>query len=66
MMNGMVERQMRSSILMVGCYWFTAWVDAGQPDLRNMINIQVSIEDKLQTEQLNKKFQEGKIIGREP
>ena len=66
MMNGMVERQMRSSILMVGCYWFTAWVDAGQPDLRNMINIQVSIEDKLQAEQLNKKFQEGKIIGREP
>ncbi len=66
MMNGMVERQMRSSILMVGCYWFTAWVDAGQPDLRNMINIQVSIEDKLQAEQFNKKFQEGKIIGREP
>ncbi len=66
MMNGMVERQMRSSILMTGCFWFTAWVDAGQPDLRNMINIQVSVDDKLQEEKLNKKFQEGKIIGREP
>lgn len=66
MMNGMVERQMRSSILMAGCFWFTAWVDAGQPDLRNMINIQVSVDDKLQAEKLNKKFQEGKIIGREP
>lgn len=33
MMHGMVERRMRSSILMVGSMWYTAWVDAGQPDL---------------------------------
>ncbi|MCS3733381.1 zinc dependent phospholipase C family protein [Mucilaginibacter dorajii] len=33
MMKGMVERQMRSSILSVGSFWYSAWVDAGQPDL---------------------------------
>ncbi|MBK8081207.1 MAG: hypothetical protein IPK25_13565 [Saprospiraceae bacterium] len=29
----MVEDQMRSSILAIGSLWFTAWVNAGQPDL---------------------------------
>jgi len=65
MMKGMVERQMRSSIIKVGSFWFSAWVDAGQPDLRNMIKIEVSIEDKQQAEKVDKKYQEGKIIGRE-
>ncbi|MES2827824.1 MAG: zinc dependent phospholipase C family protein [Bacteroidota bacterium] len=32
-MDHMVERQMRSSILEIGSYWFSAWVDAGQPKL---------------------------------
>jgi len=65
MMKGMVERQMRSSIIKVGSYWFSAWVDAGQPDLRNMIRIEATIEDKQQAEKVDKKYQEGKIIGRE-
>ncbi len=37
MLNGMVQRQMRSAILAVGSYWFSAWVDAGQPDLNKLI-----------------------------
>lgn len=65
MMKGMVERQMRSSIIKVGSFWFSAWVDAGQPDLRNMIRVEASIEDKQQAENTDKKYQEGKIIGRE-
>ena len=65
MMKGMVERQMKSSIIKVGCFWFSAWIDAGQPDLRNMIRIEASMEDKQQTEKINRKYQEGKIIGRE-
>jgi hypothetical protein len=65
MMNGMVERQMRSSIIKVGSFWFSAWVDAGQPDLRNMIKIEVSMEDRQQAEKVNKKYQEGQLIGRE-
>ncbi|GHE33742.1 zinc dependent phospholipase C family protein [Sphingobacterium griseoflavum] len=32
-MQGMVERRMRASIRRIGCYWFSAWVDAGQPKL---------------------------------
>lgn len=32
-MNHMVEQQMRSAILAVGSYWYSAWIDAGQPAL---------------------------------
>jgi len=32
-LNGMVEKQMRSSIITLSSYWYSAWVDAGQPDL---------------------------------
>ncbi|HVA97274.1 MAG TPA: zinc dependent phospholipase C family protein [Bacteroidia bacterium] len=32
-LNGMVERRLRASISDVGSYWYTAWVNAGQPDL---------------------------------
>jgi hypothetical protein len=37
MLRGMVERRMRSAILAVGSYWYSAWVDAGQPDLDKLI-----------------------------
>lgn len=35
-MNGMVERRMLSSMLAVASFWYTAWVEAGQPDITNL------------------------------
>lgn len=32
-LDGQVERRMRTAIVMVGSIWYTAWIDAGQPDL---------------------------------
>lgn len=32
-MNHMVARQMRASILTIGSFWYSAWIDAGQPQL---------------------------------
>lgn len=32
-LNGMVEKQMRSSVRTLSSFWYSAWVDAGQPDL---------------------------------
>ena len=43
-MNGMVERRMQKAILSVGSIWFTAWVDAGQPDLSKLQNTPPSQE----------------------
>lgn len=31
-----IERQMRKSIKMIADFWFTAWVNAGQPDLSKL------------------------------
>jgi hypothetical protein len=46
-LKGMVERRMRSAIRVVGSFWYTAWVDAGQPDLRLLLTYQPSEEELL-------------------
>ncbi|HLG02323.1 MAG TPA: zinc dependent phospholipase C family protein, partial [Bacteroidia bacterium] len=33
LLNGMVERRMCASVITLGSLWYTAWVNAGQPDL---------------------------------
>lgn len=38
MLDGMVERRMRSAIYSLGSIWYTCWVDAGQPDLSGLIS----------------------------
>ncbi|RYG50251.1 MAG: S1/P1 Nuclease, partial [Chitinophagaceae bacterium] len=38
MLNGMVERRMRQSVHSVASFWYTAWVDAGQPNLDLLLN----------------------------
>lgn len=45
LLHGMVERRMRASIMMVGSIWYTAWVDAGQPDLSKFIDYKPSEEE---------------------
>lgn len=35
-MDGMVEERMRKSIHAIGSSWYTAWVNAGQPNLNEM------------------------------
>ena len=41
-LRGQVERQMRASVKMVGDFWYTCWVDAGQPDLRALAKYQLT------------------------
>lgn len=64
-LNGMVEKQMRSAILEVGSFWYAAWVDAGQPELKNFIKIVKVKNDKKQQIDEDLQFNKGKIIGRE-
>ena len=41
MLENQVERQMRASIKMIGDFWYSAWVDAGQPDLTALTNYEL-------------------------
>ncbi len=64
-MKGMVERRMRAAVLATGSFWFSAWVDAGQPELKNLIKIDLTEDEKKQVALEDKRYEEGKIIGRE-
>lgn len=46
LLQGQVERQMRSSVEMVGNLWYTCWVNAGQPDLSEIGHFSFNETDK--------------------
>lgn len=63
MLSGMVENQMRSAIAATASFWYTAWVNAGKPDLSDL-------DPKYITERNTKFYQEdlkywkkGKVTG---
>lgn len=64
-LGGMVERRMRQSIYAVASFWYTAWVNAGQPDLKNLANKDFTAEDLKEFEELQNNWRKGKIVGRE-
>jgi hypothetical protein len=41
-LQGQVARQMRASIKMIGDFWYTCWVDAGQPDMRALAKYELT------------------------
>jgi hypothetical protein len=65
MLNGMVERRMRQSIFAVASFWFTAWVNAGQPDLSGLSKQSFSQKDLKEFEKLNEDWKVNKEKGRE-
>ena len=34
---GQVEKRMSKAIKMIGDFWYTCWIDAGQPDLEGLV-----------------------------
>jgi len=64
MLKGMIERRMRASIYAVASFWYTAWVDAGQPDLTKLSNKNFSEEDLKEFELLNQSWKSNEIKGR--
>jgi len=64
-MKGMVERRMRQAIYAVASFWYTAWVNAGQPDITKLTNKEFSSEDLKEFESLNAAWKNGTNKGRE-
>lgn len=64
-MNGMVEKRMRDAIFATASSWYTAWVDAGQPNLAQLLAPNVNPTAVLEDAELEKAVQEGKQMGRE-
>jgi hypothetical protein len=64
-LNGMIERRMRQSIYAVASFWYTAWVNAGQPDLKKLSGKELSADDIKEFEELNNAWKKGTIRGRD-
>lgn len=65
LLNGMIERRMRQSIFAVASFWYTAWVNAGQPDLSKLSNRVFTAEELKEFEELNLAWKNAAIKGRE-
>ena len=64
-LNGMIERRMRQSIFAIASFWYTAWVNAGQPDLSKLSNKNFSAEDLKEFEALENAWLSNPEKGRE-
>jgi hypothetical protein len=64
-LKGMVERRMRMAIYSVASFWYTAWVNAGEPDLTKLSNKEFSAADLKEFDALNNAWKNDKIKGRE-
>lgn len=62
MLKGMVQRRMRSAILAIGSYWYSAWVDAGQPDLDKLIKQPLDVSKKIKIQKEETLYRNGKVL----
>ena len=63
LMDGMVERQMRRAILFTADFWYTAWVNAGKPDLSTLDPEYITERNKTFYKQDLKALEKGKVKG---
>ena len=63
-LSGMVEQRMRHAIKMVGDFWYTAWVDAGQPDLKSLIDYVPTEQELMQRKKELDQWKEQRIKAR--
>lgn len=62
-LHGQVERQIRQAIRMIGSFWYTAWVDAGQPDLSILVDVKLdaAVQEQLQKDKTDWGFGEHPV-----
>jgi hypothetical protein len=62
MLKGMVQRRMRAAIFAVGSFWYSAWVDAGQPDLNKLIKEPLTNEKMRSIQKEEVLYKSGKVL----
>lgn len=63
-LNGQVEQRFRDAIKAVGDAWFTAWIDAGQPDLEKIFDNRNKKAEQAAENELKKAARNNTILGR--
>lgn len=64
-LSNMVEQRMRAAIKLIGDFWYTAWVDAGQPDIKVLINYTPTEEELTVRRKELAEWKEQRLKGRE-
>jgi hypothetical protein len=57
-LRGMIERRMQQSIYSVASFWYTAWINAGQPNLLNLLEKPLTPAEEKEIEAMNIKWKE--------
>lgn len=65
LLSGMVERQMRGAVKCIGDFWYSAWVDAGQPDIKSLIHYEPSEGELQKRRQEMEEWKQQRIRPRE-
>jgi len=55
---------MRAAIRSIASFWFTAWIDGGQPDLTLLINYRPSEQELQQNRQAYQEWKNGSVKAR--
>lgn len=63
-LSGMVERRMRKAMLCIGSFWYSAWIEAGQPNLDDLVNPDASREYLRKIDEEKRTWKRGKWLGR--
>lgn len=58
-LKGMVERRMQAAVFAIASFWYTAWVNAGQPDLSGLTRNKPDPEEEKEWEELNRAWVNG-------
>ena len=62
-LNGMVENQMKLSIAATASFWYTAWVNAGRPDLTSLDPAELTSRNKKNLLEELELIKTGKLFG---
>ena len=66
-LKGMVENQLRASIVATSSYWYTAWVNAGRPDLSNLDDENLTKQNRRNYRKEYKTWtKQGKLMNMKP
>ena len=66
LLHGMVEKQMRLAIYELGCFWYTAWVNAGKPDMQKLDAATLTHGSSVALSAAYKAWLKGKVIDLKP
>jgi hypothetical protein len=61
-LDGMIQQQLRLSIYDVACFWYTAWVNAGKPDLLSLDDPHLTKQNKKNYKHELKTWEKGKLL----